>query len=129
MLLLTIEGFQHAGTPTINKEILSAVAPDLPVTIIVLILEHIAISKSFGRINNYVINPSQELVAVGFTNLFGPFLVSIVIRTTYYNTNTVRGPTQPPGHSRAQRSNRKQVFARPWLEYSLPSSFCLPYMR
>lgn len=57
-----------------NKEILSAVAPDLPVTIIVLILEHIAISKSFGRINNYVINPSQELVAVGFTNVFGPFL-------------------------------------------------------
>jgi len=42
--------------------------------VIVLILEHIAISKSFGRINNYVINPSQELVAVGFTNLLGPFL-------------------------------------------------------
>jgi sodium-independent sulfate anion transporter 11 len=39
-----------------------------------LILEHIAISKSFGRINNYVINPSQELVAVGFTNVIGPFL-------------------------------------------------------
>lgn len=53
---------------------MSAIAPDIPVTIIVLILEHIAISKSFGRINNYVINPSQELVAVGFTNLIGPFL-------------------------------------------------------
>lgn len=67
-------GFQHAGAPTINNEILTAIAPDLPVTIIVLILEHIAISKSFGRINNYVINPSQELVAVGFTNVLGPFL-------------------------------------------------------
>lgn len=43
-------------------------------TIIVLIIEHIAISKSFGRINNYVIDPSQELVAIGFTNLLGPFL-------------------------------------------------------
>jgi sodium-independent sulfate anion transporter 11 len=53
---------------------LTAIAPDIPLTIIVLILEHIAISKSFGRINNYVINPSQELVAVGFTNLIGPFL-------------------------------------------------------
>lgn len=39
-----------------------------------LIIEHIAISKSFGRINNYVIDPSQELVAMGFTNLLGPFL-------------------------------------------------------
>jgi sodium-independent sulfate anion transporter 11 len=67
-------GFQHAGAPKMNTELLSAIAPDIPVTIIVLILEHIAISKSFGRINNYVINPSQELVAVGFTNLIGPFL-------------------------------------------------------
>ncbi|KAF2627674.1 sulfate permease 2 [Macroventuria anomochaeta] len=67
-------GFQHAGAPKMNNEILSAIAPDIPVTIIVLILEHIAISKSFGRINNYVINPSQELVAVGFTNVIGPFL-------------------------------------------------------
>ncbi|PVI06701.1 sulfate permease-like protein [Periconia macrospinosa] len=67
-------GFQHAGAPKMDKELLDAIAPDIPVTIIVLILEHIAISKSFGRINNYVINPSQELVAVGFTNVLGPFL-------------------------------------------------------
>ena len=60
--------------PDINVPLLEALAPDLPATIIVLIIEHIAISKSFGRINNYVINPSQELVAVGFTNVFGPFL-------------------------------------------------------
>ncbi|ORY61786.1 sulfate permease 2 [Pseudomassariella vexata] len=67
-------GFQVHGAPTITPELLSALAPDLPATIIVLIIEHISISKSFGRINNYVINPSQELVAVGFTNILGPFL-------------------------------------------------------
>ncbi|KAK2054421.1 sulfate permease [Colletotrichum caudatum] len=67
-------GFQHTGAPKIDTQLLSILAPDLPVTIIVLIIEHIAISKSFGRVNNYVINPSQELVAVGFTNLLGPFL-------------------------------------------------------
>lgn len=39
-----------------------------------MLIEHIAISKSFGRINNYVIDPSQELVAIGVTNLLGPFL-------------------------------------------------------
>lgn len=53
------------GAPKFSSSLLSAIAPDLPLTIIVLILEHIAISKSFGRINNYTINPSQELVAVG----------------------------------------------------------------
>jgi solute carrier family 26 (sodium-independent sulfate anion transporter), member 11 len=46
----------------------------LPSTVIVLLIEHIAISKSFGRINNYIINPSQELVAIGITNILGPFL-------------------------------------------------------
>ena len=41
---------------------------------IVLLIEHIAISKSFGRVNNYIINPSQEMVAIGITNILGPFL-------------------------------------------------------
>ncbi len=39
-----------------------------------LLIEHISIAKSFGRVNNYVINPSQELVAIGVTNCLGPFL-------------------------------------------------------
>ena len=39
-----------------------------------LLIEHIAIAKSFGRINNYYINPSQEMVAIGVTNLLAPFL-------------------------------------------------------
>ncbi|KAK4125878.1 sulfate permease [Parathielavia appendiculata] len=67
-------GFQHVGAPVINTEILQALGPDIPTTILVLLIEHIAISKSFGRVNNYIINPSQELVAIGFTNVFGPFL-------------------------------------------------------
>ncbi|KAI0509487.1 sulfate permease [Xylaria bambusicola] len=67
-------GFRVHGAPKISKELISAFAPDIPATIFVLIIEHIAISKSFGRLNNYVINPSQELVAVGFTNVLGPFL-------------------------------------------------------
>lgn len=33
-----------------------------------------AISKSFGRVNNYTIDPSQEMVAIGMANLVGPFL-------------------------------------------------------
>ncbi|EAQ87322.1 hypothetical protein CHGG_03941 [Chaetomium globosum CBS 148.51] len=67
-------GFQHVGAPELNIEILQALGPDIPMTILVLLIEHISISKSFGRVNNYIINPSQELVAIGFTNVFGPFL-------------------------------------------------------
>ena len=58
----------------ITTDIISYFATELPASVIVLLIEHIAISKSFGRINNYTINPSQELVAIGVTNLLGPFL-------------------------------------------------------
>ena len=49
-------------------------ASELPASVIVLLIEHIAIAKSFGRVNNYTIDPSQEMVAIGVTNLLGPFL-------------------------------------------------------
>jgi sodium-independent sulfate anion transporter 11 len=67
-------GFKHAKVPTVNTDIISWFASELPASVIVLLIEHIAISKSFGRINNYTIDPSQELVAIGVTNLLGPFL-------------------------------------------------------
>lgn len=67
-------GFKNAVVPTINKTIIQSFASQLPATVIVLLIEHIAISKSFGRVNNYIINPSQEMVAIGITNILGPFL-------------------------------------------------------
>lgn len=67
-------GFQHAQVPIVNKEIARFLLPELVQAIIVLVIEHVSIAKSFGRVNNYVIDPSQELVAIGVTNLLGPFL-------------------------------------------------------
>lgn len=67
-------GFKHAGVPNVTTDIISALASDLPSAVIVLLIEHISISKSFGRVNNYTIDPSQEMVAIGVTNLLGPFL-------------------------------------------------------
>lgn len=67
-------GFTHAQVPVVNSDIIELFASELPASVIVLLIEHIAISKSFGRINNYTIDPSQELVAIGVTNLLGPFL-------------------------------------------------------
>jgi sodium-independent sulfate anion transporter 11 len=67
-------GFQNAAVPQIDTTIIKAFGSNLPATVIVIVIEHISISKSFGRVNNYTINPSQELVAIGITNIFGPFL-------------------------------------------------------
>ncbi|KDQ59482.1 hypothetical protein JAAARDRAFT_713540 [Jaapia argillacea MUCL 33604] len=64
-------GFQHVGSPHIDPELVSALASEIPVATIILLLEHIAISKSFGRVNGYKINPNQELIAIGVTNTVG----------------------------------------------------------
>ncbi|KFX88955.1 hypothetical protein V495_05676 [Pseudogymnoascus sp. VKM F-4514 (FW-929)] len=67
-------GFQNAAVPTITIPIIKLFISEVPASVIVLLIEHIAISKSFGRINNYIIDPSQEMVAIGVTNILGPFL-------------------------------------------------------
>jgi len=64
-------GLKHVGSPDIEHSLLSALAPKIPAATIILLLEHIAIAKSFGRINNYKIDPNQELVAIGVTNTLG----------------------------------------------------------
>lgn len=65
-------GFKHIGQPYLSNQLFSDMAGEIPASVIVLLLEHIAISKSFGRLNGYKINPNQELVAIGVTNLIGP---------------------------------------------------------
>ncbi|KAJ5085174.1 sulfate anion transporter [Penicillium argentinense] len=67
-------GFQDAAIPQVRGSIVKEISQRLPACVVVLILEHIAIAKAFGRINNYTINPSQELIAIGVTNLLGPFI-------------------------------------------------------
>ncbi|KAL9938096.1 hypothetical protein V8E36_002719 [Tilletia maclaganii] len=65
-------GFKHTVQPNLSTGLLSAIAPELSVSVIVLLLEHIAIAQSFGRVNNYKINPNQELMAIGVTKMLGP---------------------------------------------------------
>ncbi|KAF9264887.1 sulfate permease [Marasmius fiardii PR-910] len=64
-------GLQHVKSPTIDPELVSVLSSQLPIATIILFLEHIAISKSFGRLNGYKINPNQELIAIGVTNTIG----------------------------------------------------------
>ncbi|KAL7412637.1 high affinity sulfate permease [Mrakia frigida] len=64
-------GFQHIGPVSFDTELIGAFAGKLPVATIILLLEHISIAKSFGRLNNYKIDPNQELIAIGVTNLVG----------------------------------------------------------
>jgi sodium-independent sulfate anion transporter 11 len=50
-LLSTVpRGFKHMGVPTLTHDLVRDIGPELPGAIIVLLIEHIAISKSFGRV-------------------------------------------------------------------------------
>lgn len=66
-------GLQDVGVFTPPANLASRIAPDLPVATIVLVLEHISIAKSFGRIHEYKIDPNQEFIAIGVTNMVGTF--------------------------------------------------------
>ena len=66
-------GLRHVGVMSIPDGIISAMASEIPVSTVILLLEHIAISKSFGRINDYKVVPDQEVIAIGVNNLIGTF--------------------------------------------------------
>ena len=57
-----------------DLELFGLIAPDLPAVVIILIIEHIAIAKSFGRIFGYTVIPSQEILAQGAANVLSPFV-------------------------------------------------------
>ncbi|KXS13369.1 sulfate permease [Gonapodya prolifera JEL478] len=64
-------GFSYIKVPDLS--VIPKVSDGLPVIVLLALLEHIAIAKSFGRINGYKINPSQEVVAIGVTNIAASF--------------------------------------------------------
>lgn len=66
-------GLKNVGKFVPPAELAARLAPDLPVATIVLVLEHISIAKSFGRLHDYKIDPNQEFIAIGVTNLVGTF--------------------------------------------------------
>ncbi|KAH3901923.1 related to Sulfate permease 2 [Saccharomycodes ludwigii] len=66
-------GLKDVGVMKYPPGLATKIAPNLPASVIVLLLEHISIAKSFGRINNYKVVPDQELVAIGVANLVGTF--------------------------------------------------------
>ncbi|KAL5116517.1 hypothetical protein ACEQ8H_005638 [Pleosporales sp. CAS-2024a] len=81
------------ATPLISNVFPRAIAP-----FIAAALEHLAIAKAFGRKNNYVVDPAQELVYLGITNFFNSFFSSMGVggamsRTAVNSESGVRSPT------------------------------------
>ncbi|KAJ1953452.1 hypothetical protein EC988_002989, partial [Linderina pennispora] len=80
------KGFQHIELPQVNITLVDALKSKIPPAVIVLIIEHVSISKSFGRLSNYAINPNQELIAIGISNIFGPFFGAYPVTGSFSRT-------------------------------------------
>ncbi|PNY28327.1 Sulfate permease 2 [Tolypocladium capitatum] len=68
------QGFKRASVPHPDADLVKLILPELPAVAIILVIEHIAISKAMGRLYNYTVNPAQELVALGAANMLSPFV-------------------------------------------------------
>ncbi|KAI8098500.1 sulfate transporter family-domain-containing protein [Halteromyces radiatus] len=66
-------GFDAMGVPHIRLEIITESMSVLPSIILILVLEHVSVAKSFGRLSDYEIQPNQEILAIGASNIIGAF--------------------------------------------------------
>ncbi|KAJ3024136.1 UNVERIFIED_CONTAM: hypothetical protein HDU68_008317 [Siphonaria sp. JEL0065] len=70
-------GLSGVQGPDLSLDYSLKVLPAVPTIFIVSLLEHIAVVKMYGRTTGYIINPNQESIAIGFTNIFGSFIGAI----------------------------------------------------
>ncbi|XP_048346419.1 sodium-independent sulfate anion transporter isoform X1 [Sphaerodactylus townsendi] len=80
-------------------EMVQAMGTGLAVVPLMGLLETVAIAKAFASQNNYQIDPDQELLAMGFTNLFGSFVSSYPVTGSFGRTavNAQTGVCSPAG--------------------------------
>ncbi|KAI8646998.1 sulfate transporter family-domain-containing protein, partial [Parasitella parasitica] len=66
-------GFDAMGVPSLRFDILKEAGGIVPSIVLIMVLEHISVAKAFGRIYDYQINPDQEILAIGVSNIVGSF--------------------------------------------------------
>ncbi|XP_042305360.1 sodium-independent sulfate anion transporter isoform X2 [Sceloporus undulatus] len=68
------------------QEMVQAMGAGLAVVPLMGLLETVAIAKAFASQHNYQIDPNQELLAMGFTNLLGSFVLSYPVTGSFGRT-------------------------------------------
>ncbi|KAI9275811.1 sulfate transporter family-domain-containing protein [Phascolomyces articulosus] len=66
-------GFQLMGAPKVDSGLVSAIMPNIPSVVTLLIMEHCSIATSLGKQSDYRIDVNQEILTIGLTNIFGSF--------------------------------------------------------
>ncbi|ORX45914.1 hypothetical protein DM01DRAFT_265478, partial [Hesseltinella vesiculosa] len=66
-------GFNAIGVPHVRWQVITGCMGVLPSIVLILVLEHVSVAKSFGRLAGYNIQPDQEIIAIGASNMLGAF--------------------------------------------------------
>ncbi|CAO3598811.1 unnamed protein product [Absidia cylindrospora] len=66
-------GFDALALPILDSRIIVASSSVLPSIVLIMILEHVSVAKSFGNEYDYTIDPNQEIFAIGISNIVGSF--------------------------------------------------------
>ncbi|CAG5136680.1 unnamed protein product, partial [Candidula unifasciata] len=82
-----------------GSEILSKIGSGLAIVPLLSLVETMAIGKAFARINNYKIDPTQELIAIGVANILSSFVSSYPVTGSFTRTavNSQTGVRTPLG--------------------------------
>ncbi|KAJ3026320.1 UNVERIFIED_CONTAM: hypothetical protein HDU68_005857 [Siphonaria sp. JEL0065] len=61
----------------------TTVLKSLPGIVIASLLEHIAVTKTYGRLNGYTCDENQEIFALGMSNLLGSFVGAYTVSASF----------------------------------------------
>ncbi|KAK9767853.1 Sulfate permease 2 [Basidiobolus ranarum] len=90
-------GFPIPAAPRLDGDFISQLAGPSIIGLVVAIIEHIAAARTYGRLNNYKTDSSQEFIALGVCNIFNSFFSTFPVtgalsRSAVISQSGVRTP-------------------------------------
>ncbi|KAJ1922176.1 hypothetical protein H4219_000038 [Mycoemilia scoparia] len=91
------KGFQAPRAPTLTSKLVSEVGTQVFSAALLIVLEHMAVSKAFGRVDKYEVRANNEFMALGVINIVGSFFGSytatgVFSRSAVNNASGVKTP-------------------------------------
>ena len=77
------KGLPAFSLPSPNLDTLKQLAPNAFTLALIQFMTVASLSKSFARKHAYTVNPNQELIAIGSSNLLGSFFQSLPISSSF----------------------------------------------
>ncbi|MEX0844080.1 MAG: sulfate permease [Balneolaceae bacterium] len=69
--------------PSLNFETIKKLAPNAFTLALIQFMTIASLSKSFARKHNYTVNPNQELIAIGSSNMVGSLFQSLPVSSSF----------------------------------------------